>query len=132
MLSIEYVAGFFDGEGCVSVQSGGYLSVIISNRHRDILEMMQSRWGGIVYENGKSGTFQWKTSTREGCSFLHDLVPHLVVKKEAALAGIALAELSVRRLPRDHPDRVAARRRIHEANMLSAPRMANKGEFANG
>lgn len=131
-LSLAYIAGLFDGEGCVSTQSGGYLSVSISNSHREVLEKLQHDFGGSLLNrtsNSGGNVWNWKVSTSEGEHFLRSMLPYLVIKFDVATAGIELSELSRFRYSKDHPEKVAARRKIHELNLRTSPRAAQKGEF---
>jgi intein-encoded DNA endonuclease-like protein len=40
-----YVGGYFDGEGCVFVRRGGYVSLIWTNTHLQSLEALQGFLG---------------------------------------------------------------------------------------
>ena len=50
-----YIAGFFDGEGCISssVTRRGYfiINVVITNTNKAILQFVQSRFGGTINSN---------------------------------------------------------------------------------
>ena len=99
-----YAAGFFDGEGCVSVsqqtrQAGirnfGYWQVrpIISNTDFPLLKWMHTSFGGTVHfhRNTKIGwrvQYQWfTTGSAHSIWFLSGMLPYLKIKKtEAELA----------------------------------------------
>ena len=94
--SPEYVAGFFDGDGSVSitkaaVQRGAwsaryYLSVNLTNTNRSILELVVEIYGGCIKEKPhKEG---WKTawlfaaSHRGAAQFLTSIAPYVFIKRE--------------------------------------------------
>lgn len=105
---VAYVAGLFDGEGCVSIHfktetrnGKGYhqMHVRISNTHEGVLLWVQERFGGNLYNSlpgGKGGhrpgfVLQW--SNKSISPFLELLLPYLIVKREAAEIGIAFRKL---------------------------------------
>jgi hypothetical protein len=101
MISNQYVAGFFDGDGWVTASEvKGYLregstrhtpsfraAVAFANNHRGVLERIKEKFGGSIYR-------------REPCFYvlnirgdnrkriLEAMMPHLVVKRRQA--GLAL------------------------------------------
>ena len=93
MISTEYVAGFFDGEGTVGIylQKSKYavLTVGISNTNKHILELIKVKYGGNIYERkiadkGRKRVFQWKLGTIASMfAFLLDIASYVVVKKDA-------------------------------------------------
>jgi hypothetical protein len=103
-LSPQYVAGFFDGEGCISVfftpykykvttipvaAKGAYRMVIsISNTHRGILEQLQAQFGGAIHVHNKniaanhSAAVAWHLHNAElQRKFLVEILPYAVIKK---------------------------------------------------
>lgn len=121
MLSKEYIAGFVDGEGCISTNgrgSGGYLTVTIANSHLGVLETIQQEYGGSISQR-KSGSYTLTMSTQFAYRFLVAISPYLIVKKDVAIAGMELAER-----PRENsncPERVAIRLRIQQLNRATNP-----------
>lgn len=113
MLSLEYVAGLFDGEGCVSVQSKGYLAVVIANNHLPLLQQLKEQFGGSITIR-PNGTCNWKISTRQGEAFLRLIHPFLVVKKDVAQVGILLSSSSL-------SEREHYRMEIHRLNRITTP-----------
>lgn len=102
MLSPEYLAGFFDGEGWISVGSSGRKSgniiVGICNRDRILIEMIRVQFPNCsIQHKNESGnwaaidTLQW--SGLDCVQILSFIVDHLHIKKEAAILGIELAKL---------------------------------------
>jgi hypothetical protein len=87
MISPEYVAGFFDGEGSVFLQSHGSLEVRISQTDRRPLDAIKERFGGVVTPMAARGTsapyHQWRIMRwEEGEFFLREIQPWLIVKSE--------------------------------------------------
>ena len=121
MLTIEYVAGFFDGEGCVSYNGRNYLSVQIAGNCYEVINLIQEQFGGSIHTR-PNGTNVLQISTRQAESFLNAILPFLIVKKEVAKAGIILANAPIL-------SREAACKAIHELNLLSSPKAAAKGRF---
>lgn len=65
MLSPEYLAGFFDGEGCVNFTIAGAnrqlkLRVCIVNTDRNILELIRAQCGGSLPAPRKHKNPKWK------------------------------------------------------------------------
>jgi hypothetical protein len=99
-----YIAGLFDGEGCVSVvvnrrvvRQFGYsmrhqLSVQISNTHQGVVDWVCATYGGKVksYQPGRGRIiYKWFLNDRHAATFLRDLLPYLIVKREQAEVGLA-------------------------------------------
>ena len=88
-----YVAGFFDGEGCISIYTrhkrGLHIKVSVT-QHRDadwILEEIQQKYGGVIYRwEGKVTQLEWLGIKR--LHFLRIIVPFLKIKR-------LLAELAI-------------------------------------
>jgi len=102
MVSIEYAAGFFDGEGCVNCstnKSGSpFIRTLVVNTNTEILEMFKQRWGGDINANYKpkahwKQAYTWRLSHNAAGVFLQDIQPFLVIKAkqcELALEFIAM------------------------------------------
>ncbi len=103
-IQINYLAGFFDGEGCVRINKdsraeGSYtLFVSISNSNFSILELYQSMFGGNIIslktekEHYKK-IYQWRVVARKALSFLKMIEFHTIVKKEQIKTAIEFKEL---------------------------------------
>src|ERR1700746_22624 len=120
-LSPEYLAGFFDGEGCVSTNgrsSGGYLTTTIANSLLPVLESIQEQFGGSISQR-PSGSYTLTLSTRKARTFLEHILPFLIIKEEVARVGIELQS----RPPENSMcnERVALRLRIQELNRRTNP-----------
>ena len=105
-----YMAGFFDGEGCVGIHkcTGAAkafpynVSVQINQMDRKPLELFQSRYGGSIYfYKQKKATFgtcdihHWIAADKAAERCLRDLLPYLIVKKRKAAQASVIALLSL-------------------------------------
>src|ERR1043166_1748581 len=104
---LAYIAGLFDGEGCICIfhrkrplRSGlnAYqLCVSVNLTHRPTVARLQSLFGGSlinkVYQNPKwKKAWTWGIGGIRAGAFLAVLEPYLTIKKAEANAGILFAE----------------------------------------
>lgn len=98
---IAYIAGFFDGEGCVRIKEanqGGnsfYVIAHITNSNRGTLERIQDFFGGAIREQEKTPNktiYNWCITSAEAVDFLKTLSPFLDEKKTQALLAIKFHE----------------------------------------
>lgn len=89
MLSNQYIAGFFDGEGCVYIGlhhkgRGYHFCVSISQKKPEILYLIKNIFGGKVDEKGSGRRgicYQWRATKRELIKKFFDAVePFCIVK----------------------------------------------------
>lgn len=82
-VELAYLAGFFDGEGSISMQlaQGKYLRIEVacSQNTVDVLWMYVRAFKGNVYESQRC--YQWKTYGAQAVSFLQTILPFLIVKR---------------------------------------------------
>jgi len=110
---LVYAAGFFDGEGCVSIGISRYenhfryyleMRIGQAARDREICSWFKSKFGGIVVVNetklNKKLKNEFEYDWRWGCGggqigllFLKQLYPYLKLKKEQANLGIEFQEI---------------------------------------
>lgn len=89
-VSVEYLAGFFDGDGCVFVQtglSGCCLQVVQSTSNIKALLLFSTRFGGTIGINNHgrgsiSPTASWTAYGESARQAAIALQPHSLVKKE--------------------------------------------------
>jgi hypothetical protein len=96
MLSSEYLAGFFDGEGFVSINSGGRVQIGITQKNPEILCEIKNIFGGNIYlESRKPGVCShWKITDKVGIkNFLSLILPFSVVKKKEIELGLRAVDL---------------------------------------
>lgn len=122
-----YAAGFFDGEGCVSItihqqrsRPGFRLIATVSQDAVEPLHALQEIWGGHVAArkprpNGKI-SHMWRTSSRSAVVFLTDIRPYCLVKGEGIDLGLEFAARVDNHVGRSGlgDDELASRRRLHD------------------
>lgn len=93
MLSSEYLAGFFDGEGNVSCYLQGrppyekipVLFAIITNQdHRTLRKIREQFGGGVAQVSGHRPCWYWHCSGEKAHAFLLAVYPWLRVKANLA------------------------------------------------
>ena len=98
---IAYIAGFFDGEGCVRIKQsnqGGnsyYVIAHITNTNQSILKEVQELFGGTIrmQERGPNkDIYNWQITSAEAVDFLQTLVPFLKEKQAQATYAISFHE----------------------------------------
>ena len=102
LTSYAYIAGLFDGEGCVniaSVRSKLYLRLYIVNCIRECLEFVQSHFGGNIYVRNRPTRTQYSLVLHgyEAKRMLEALLPYLIVKHPQAELAIAFQGLVSKR-----------------------------------
>lgn len=85
MISDEWAAGFFDGEGCIYIgiqrQGTPRLIVSITQKYRSVLEDMQERFsGGLGQPKPDIWDLRWTGKTSE--TLLKAIVPYLRTNKK--------------------------------------------------
>jgi hypothetical protein len=120
----KWIAGFFDGEGCVGVyfnnQCNGTkyycLSVQITQSGsigRVVMDQLKEQYGGSVYERkvgpGRKVNWKWSAVSNDAVAFLKDIVPYLFVKKEQAELAIQFQGISSKRIDSEEAINLAAR-----------------------
>ena len=87
-----YLAGYFDGEGCVSMNSKLQVYVSITSTDKIVLDYFAHVYGGRVREiyNKKSRRqlYQWMRTGTSAKEVLYTLLPWLKVKRFVAELGL--------------------------------------------
>jgi len=103
---IAYLAGLFDGEGCVhiTIEHGiaSSLTITIAQNDETPLRFAQELLGGVIHlrhEKSKNANY-WKLHANEAADFLRLVEPYLLVKKKDAKYGIKFQELRESQKPR--------------------------------
>jgi len=99
-LESAYIAGFFDGEGCVTITNYTYtngkqyfsLQLHIANTNYSVLGYIQSKFGGTIYSrnnggNRKIGHFL-RLHSEKAKYMLESIYPYLKVKSRQAEIGL--------------------------------------------
>jgi hypothetical protein len=91
MLSNEYAAGFFDGEGCINITVTGKnrqvrLRVMLVNTDQDILLLFQAKYGGNltmpkVLKDGWKPYCQLYWFGNSAIEFLSHIRPYILLKR---------------------------------------------------
>ena len=89
---LSYIAGFFDGEGCITINKD-YLTLKVSACNTDII---RNALGGRVYPRkpqvkNRKVVYGWHINGKDAALALSMILPYLIVKKRRALLGIKLA-----------------------------------------
>jgi hypothetical protein len=86
---IPYLAGLFDGEGCVHIGwCGGFfrMSLNVGNCDRRVLEMFMEQFGGSIYvsknNRRRRKTGQWTITSNDADKAARILRKYCVVKQE--------------------------------------------------
>ena len=107
---IAYLAGFFDGEGCITIQrrrngkgrSYHYLEVQVTNTDRFSLELYRFTFGGNINplrdrrspdHPGWLPRYIWQLEGKEAGECLRTLLPYLGLKRPQAEVGIEFQEV---------------------------------------
>ena len=91
-----YLAGFFDGEGCITISrirdKSGSLILMISNTNKTIIKLI-AKWfkGDIMYikqKDNRKEAWTFKAYSQDAEIFLKAIYPYLLIKKEQAHIGL--------------------------------------------
>ncbi len=93
-VDVAWAAGFFDGEGSVSLNRTGpegylYLLVMVSNKDTRGLAKLHNMFGGVLHPNDSRGCHRWSIRSRQAETFLQTIAPFCVQKGDAI--GVALS-----------------------------------------
>jgi intein-encoded DNA endonuclease-like protein len=97
VISHQYAAGFFDGEGSVLLdvrdETSYSLRAKVSNTNFEILELLATKYGGSISSHGSRKLRHklakaWRVSDKKAVAFLLKIQPFLVVKKEAVRVAL--------------------------------------------
>lgn len=116
-LTLQWLAGFINGEGCITYYNKGnglYPKFTITNTYLPIMKAIQSQFGGSLnsyqpkYENSKCcWVLSWQC--KKAIALLKELVPFLTVKKTQAELVIHAHENLKRDGQRLSAERIAQR-----------------------
>jgi hypothetical protein len=88
-----YLAGYFDGEGCVSFPNAKSIRVSINSADRESLALFHELYGGHFNTRDpqpgeRRQIFRWEASGLRAQKFLIDVLPYLKAKRDVALLGL--------------------------------------------
>ncbi len=115
---LAYLAGFFDGEGCISIHGGKkwapHVRLDVGNSNIAPLQLFEGAFGGsirrYVLKNGKQ-FFNWTANPEVAAGVLEAFLPYLTVKKRQARIAVKLLLLPYMGR-RAHPERRALIERL--------------------
>jgi hypothetical protein len=102
-----YAAGFFDGEGHITIAfmsrklrtKGNVYTMRVGAAQNELgpLLWLRERWSGSVSATKRltgagNQTFKWNLCSRKAAKFLRDVLPHLLVKRRRADIAIRFQE----------------------------------------
>jgi len=106
---LAYLAGFFDGDGYISIYPTGTnhhrIGVAITQKHIDILNLYKSIFGGSISKL-KTHAYIWQLSSKKAASFLVSILPYLILKKDEATIAIEYQELIGKRVKKLYKRRI--------------------------
>lgn len=102
-ISRQYIAGFFDGEGCIGLSQSfpahniPYLRASISNTKPEILWAIAEAYGGNVTLKQKTSSslpnakpaYVWQLTNARAERFILSIIPYLVMKRPQAELALA-------------------------------------------
>lgn len=97
-----YMAGLFDGEGCIVIAEEVRHSKVISyrlqialgNQDEPVIFWLKAKFGGRVGLNKRPDKMRyWVASSREAGAILKQIVPFLQIKKQQCLLALSFLEI---------------------------------------
>jgi len=90
LMTDEYVAGLFYGEGCVHIaKSLTHCAISITQKRPEILYLLQQKYGGKVSKYGKQSCHKWRVfACEDNEKFLNAIYPHVIIKKSEVEIGL--------------------------------------------
>lgn len=98
--NLLYLAGFFDGEGSISILKrkkgdwniSHFIRVSIGQKDGETLDWVKDNFGGNVYLVSRDGSYIWAVSDNKAYEFIKVLTPYLHYKKPQAELAIKFQE----------------------------------------
>lgn len=97
-VELAYIAGFFDGEGSVTIgrhngaESSYSLRISVTNTNREIIDWLVDNLGGSVsnvkLKGNRQQSYLWYLAAVKASDVLYALLPFLRVKREQAILGL--------------------------------------------
>jgi len=155
-ITLQYIAGFFDGEGSIGIyhhgkiKQGFHLRTQLTNNQNKNTEKLMSylvdKFGGNLSEqvtlSGKT-RYNWQLNSDKAIFFLRKIEPYLILKKDQAIIVINWQEQRPERV-RDDRGRIQVKRKrtinfdIKVARLIKALKEENldviikrQGDFFN-
>lgn len=84
---IAYAAGFFDGEGCITISKNGAVDVRVINTSKSVLTKLQSAFGGSITNRAQKvnkAQYAYSLYGEAAIEFITTIKPYLIDKKPQA------------------------------------------------
>lgn len=104
----SYIAGFFDGEGTISIKhhkkSDTFQVVVtIVNTDLNILEIIKNKFGGDIHvmyrsKNSHKTGYTWRISSRMAFKFLKEINPYSIIKKTRIKIALSFQERIIKKI----------------------------------
>ena len=125
-ISNQYWAGFFDGEGSVSISNVLRPSATLTQKRRHVLDLAFAKFGGMVYGKGNKKHEGYQLTFKnadEVEGFLNAIYPFLIVKKEEVEIILELLTFIKRKNTGCHPlSNEESEKRLHLRKKLQSIR----------
>jgi len=95
-IDIAYAAGFFDGEGCISISKNGAVDIRITNTAKNVLVKFQNLFGGTIgnrTQKVNKTQYAFCLYGENAIDFINLLKPYLVEKLPQAETILEYYEL---------------------------------------
>ena len=127
---LAYLAGFFDGEGCIGVSRGRgtsyfLLEVSVSNTKREVLDLYSSVAGGRIIKTKRGprhkDVYVWRVQSKKAEAFLIAMHGRLRLKREQLELALEFRELFKGNhiLPRGNADASLQQHSEKRSNVIS-------------
>lgn len=133
-IDIAYMAGFFDGEGSISIMRRAkgkpyWLRVQLGQANKWILQLIQFQFGGSLFHNrpreNRREAWQWSASANIAMGFLKCILPYLKLKKGEAEIAIHFQE---GKIPR-HEVLTEGEQAVEEAQRIMLGSLKDKSKY---
>lgn len=96
-MNLEYLAGFFDGEGSIGIYRYLEPTVQLGLTNEEMLRNLQNQWGGSVTKykckTNRKPAWGWSLYSKAQIKpFLEAILPYLILKKQEALVMLEFIE----------------------------------------
>lgn len=98
MISLDYLAGLVDGEGCIRLHPSNkgkyrkyYPRLQVTNTYKPIIDLLVEQYGGACHSSrnknkpGWATKHDWRLTGDKARELLTELLPLLIIKKETAI-----------------------------------------------
>lgn len=96
-LELAWIAGFFDGEGCVAIsvqkQTKMWLELSVQNTYKEAVDRLQEAFPGhyrdFLPRAGRMRVWEWKVTGFYAAAFAEAVLPYALVKREQLRLAVA-------------------------------------------